>query len=260
MSEAPTASEALDAIRAEIDAIDDAMQDLLIRRAQIVHRLSQSGSKPAGTVLRPGREAMILRRLLARHEGPLPRTALVRLWRELFASSIAQQASFSIALPPDATLARQAAEHFGPATPQRQHPSQQAALAALSAREATIAVLPWPRESDDTEEEWWANFDPSHLSVIARLPFFSEREPAMEAAVIGLQPADPSGHDATLSRIELPGEASRSALAAASGGGRLLAIRREHGVTQALIETNGPAPAGAVILGSYAIPERGANP
>jgi chorismate mutase/prephenate dehydratase len=261
MPDAPTASEpdseTLSALRAEIDSLDDALQDLLVRRAQVVQRLAAGGSKPAGTVLRPGREAAILRRLLGRHAGPLPRVALVRLWRELFATSVAQQGNFSIALPPDPALARLAAEHFGASTAQRQHPSLHAALAALGARDASIAILPWPRESDKDAEEWWAHFDPHHLSVIARLPFYSDREPPLEAAVIGLHPADSSGHDATLLRVEISGEPSRASLATLSGPGRVVAMRREEGFTRALIETMGAPPPDAVILGRYAVPERG---
>jgi len=257
MSEPEPHPDALEALRAEINSLDDALHDLLMRRAEVVQRLSASQAKPAGTVLRPGREAAIMRRLLARHAGPLPRPALVRLWRELFASSVAQQGNFSVALPADPALARLAAEHFGVATPQRQHPSLGAALAALGGREASIAVLPWPRESDNRAEEWWTRFDAQHLSVIARLPFVSEREPPLEAAVIGLHPADPSGRDATLMRVEMPGEPSRSALAAHCGSARVLIMRREPGFTRALVETLEAPPAGAAVLGRYAIPERG---
>ena len=261
MPDAPTSNESsrgdLDALRAEIDSLDDAMHALLMRRAEVVDRLSGSHTKPAGTVLRPGREAAILRRLLARHSGPLPRGALVRFWRELFASSIAQQSNFTVALPVDPALARLAAEHFGVTTPQRQHPSLGAALAALGARDASIAVLPWPRESDNRAEEWWTRFDAQHLSVIARLPFVSDREPPLEAAVIGLYPADPSGLDAMLLRVEMPGEPSRAALAAHSGSARVLIMRREQGFTRALIETTETPPPGAVVLGRYAIPSRG---
>ncbi|WP_431304389.1 chorismate mutase [Sediminicoccus sp. BL-A-41-H5] len=257
MSEPKPDPDTLEALRAEINSLDDAMHDLLMRRAEVVHRLGASQAKPAGTVLRPGREAAILRRLLARHSGPLPRPALVRLWRELFASSVAQQGNFSVALPADPALARLAAEHFGVTTPQRQHPSLGAALAALGHREASIAVLPWPRESDNAAEEWWTRFDAAHLSVIARLPFVSDREPPLEAAVIGLHPADPSGRDATLLRVEMDGEPSRSALAAHCGSGRVLIMRRGPGFTRALVETLDAPPAGATILGRYAIPERG---
>lgn len=257
MSDPQPDQNTLEALRAEINSLDDAMHDLLMRRAEVVQRLSASQAKPAGTVLRPGREAAILRRLLARHSGPLPRAALVRLWRELFASSIAQQGNFTVALPTDPALARLAAEHFGVTTPQRQHPSLGAALAALGTRDASIAVLPWPRESDNRAEEWWTRFDAQHLSVIARLPFVSEREPPLEAAVIGLHPADPSGRDATLMRIEMPGEPSRAALAAHCGSARVLIMRREAGFTRALVETLEAPPTDAVILGRYAIPARG---
>jgi chorismate mutase / prephenate dehydratase len=257
--EAQVAAEALEALRTEINRLDDAMHDVLMRRADVVRRLAGSQAKPAGTVLRPGREAAILRRLLARHAGPLPRQALVRVWREIFASSIAQQDHFAVALPADAALARLAAEHFGVTTTQRQHPSLAAALASLRTRDATIAVLPWPRESDNRAEEWWTRFDAQHLSVIARLPFVSEREPPLEAAVIGLHPADPSGRDATLLRVELPGEPSRAALAAHCGSARVLIMRREAGFTRALVETLEAPPGGATVLGRYAIPERGAK-
>jgi chorismate mutase/prephenate dehydratase len=262
MPEAPPApggtQEALDALRAEIDSLDDELHALLMRRAAVVDRLARSAAKPAGTTLRPGREAAILRRLLARHAGPLPRGVVVRLWREIFASSIAQQSTFGVALGGDGALTSLAAGHFGLATPLRQHPSAGAALASLAAREAAIAVLPWPRESDSEAESWWMRLDGQKLSVIARLPFFAERAPALEAAVIALYTADPSGRDATLLRAERPGTPDRANLAAAFPGTRVLALRRDGGLTRVLLETTGEPPPGTITLGRYAIPERGA--
>ena len=63
----------LAALRAELDGIDDAMHDLLMRRAACVEEVARSGKRSA---LRPGREASIIRRLLARHQGALPPHAL----------------------------------------------------------------------------------------------------------------------------------------------------------------------------------------
>ena len=48
-------------------------------------RGSPRSARRAKIPFRPGREAEIVRRLLARHHGPLPRRVLPRLWRELFA-------------------------------------------------------------------------------------------------------------------------------------------------------------------------------
>lgn len=123
-----------------------------------------------------------------------------------------------------------------------------------------MAVLPWPRESDNEAESWWMRLDAQHLSIIARLPFMSEREPSVEAAVVALYPADASGLDATLLRVELPGTPDRTTVAAMFPFGRVLVLRREGTQTRVLIETEGPPPAEAAVLGRYAIPDRGAPP
>lgn len=249
-------TETLAGIRAELDALDDAMHGLLMRRAAAVARLAGSAAKAPGTVLRPGREAAILRRLLSRHEGPLPRAALVRIWREVFASSIAQQGGFSVAVSPDPALSRLAAEHFGTGTALRPQPSLAAALNAVAGRAAAAALLPWPREGEAEEEAWWTRMDAQQLQVIARLPFLHPGEPPVEAAVVALNPADDSGHDRVLFRLEVP-EESRAAIAARHPGARVLIARREAGMTRALLEAE-TAPPEAAILGRYAIPERGA--
>ena len=248
--------DALHAIRAELDALDDEMHALLMRRAAVVARLVGSGAKPAGTVLRPGREAAILRRLLGRHDGPLPRPALVRVWREVFASSVSQQGGFAVALPAEVALGRLAVEHFGTATPLKPQPSIAAVLNAVTGKAAAAAVLPWPRESDEPAQEWWTRLDGT-LHVVARLPFLSLGEPPLEAAVVALQPADPSGADLVLFRIEAAADEGRAAIAARHPGAKVLVLRREGGFSRALLE-GAEAPAGAVILGRYAIPERGA--
>src|SRR4051812_5667942 len=72
---------ALAALRGEIDRLDDQIHDLVMRRAEVVATLANSRVKGGASPLRPGREAMILRRLLARHAGALPGGAVVRLWR-----------------------------------------------------------------------------------------------------------------------------------------------------------------------------------
>ena len=60
----------LASLRAEIDSIDDAVHDLLMRRAALSARMAASRVKNGGFPYRPGREAGILRRLDA-HEVPI---------------------------------------------------------------------------------------------------------------------------------------------------------------------------------------------
>src|SRR5690242_2942055 len=85
----------LDDLRGEIDQIDDAIHDLVMRRAALAERIGAlkdssarvDGVTAAGAAyLRPGREATVLRRLVGRHNGSFPLPALVRLWREIMSS------------------------------------------------------------------------------------------------------------------------------------------------------------------------------
>src|SRR6185437_12724944 len=78
----------LEDLRRRIDEIDDQIHDLLMRRAELVEAIGNSKKSENAPVLRPGREARILRRLVARHRGRLPRSVLVRLWRELLSGTV----------------------------------------------------------------------------------------------------------------------------------------------------------------------------
>lgn len=239
MAAPPPATATLDALRAEIDACDDALLALLARRAGVVERLAQSAAKPAGTVLRPGREAAILRRLLAAHRGPPAPGAVVRIWREIFAGSLAQQADFAVAVAGGAPLLALAAAHFGARTPLR---AGEQPLDDLAAGRAAVAVLPWPGSRAATP--WWATLDRERFAVIARLPFHADGPPAAEAAVIALHAADASGRDLWLWR------------APAAADARVLA---RHGAL-VLVESEAPPPPGAEALGRYAVPVRGIDP
>lgn len=275
--------EPLAALRDEIDALDDTLHDLLMRRAAVVARLAASGAKigkaGAPSPLRPGREAMILRRLLARHAGPLPIPALLRLWREIFAISTAMQDSFAVAVcSRGADQARLARQQFGSLTPMRSHPTPSRALAAVASGEAQVAVLPLPEEGEPAFGGWWTGLDSPRLQVVARLPFWS-RGAGPEALAVALGGPDPSGADRTLLRLELRSEAgaerSRARiLEALSGAGlvdplapRLLLLHRDEGRLRVLAEVDGMLATAdprlatlpvdrAQPLGGYAVPLR----
>ncbi|MBF0375245.1 MAG: chorismate mutase, partial [Alphaproteobacteria bacterium] len=89
-------TESLEDLRREIDRIDDALHDLVMQRAQVVERIGVL--KGGVQVLRPGREAEILRRLVSRHQGRFPRAVLVRLWREMMGALVALQSPFPVAV------------------------------------------------------------------------------------------------------------------------------------------------------------------
>jgi chorismate mutase len=228
-------AQTLAALRAEIDALDDALHDSLMRRAAVVQRLAQSGAKSRVAALRPGREATILRRLLARHHGPLRRAVLIRFWREIFASSLSQQVGFTVAAAPE-TIS-EVLKHFGPAVQLQATPEP---LALLEAGQANVAGVPWPGA-------WWASLPAGRVFVIALLPFWREAPAAREAVLLAPAPADPSGRDATLIRAN--GSPPPGAREWARQGDLVLAELPGH------IPLGDARLGGADCLGHYALPE-----
>ncbi|WP_160936134.1 chorismate mutase [Teichococcus coralli] len=268
----------LASLRVEIDRIDDALHDLLMRRADIVAQMAASRVKAGAPSFRPGREAQILRRLLERNQGALARGTVVRLWREIIASSLAQQGAFSVAVPgeaaADSPLVRLARAHFGLPTPLKLHATPSRTLASVADGEAAVAVLPAPQEGDRPEAAWWAQMEPSRLRVVLALPFLAPNGApngnggAPAYAVAPLAP-EPTGRDRSLLRLEPGPEHSRARIQAALTAAGLTPrwlLRQETPTPMALAELDGflteqdprlaalPFPR-MQILGAYAEPE-----
>ena len=188
----PSSLSSLDLLRQEIDAIDDSMHDLLMRRAALVGRIR--AAKPAGTnTLRPGREATILRRLLARNDGAYPAPALIRLWREMMGSFAAMQGDVTVTMP--ACLEPIVRRHLGGAYTYRLSPNEDIALNTLLAGGATLAALSWP----STLSDWWLRLaeTPAGPRVVAAIPFLTRRIDH-EALIVANLACEETGDDKTL--------------------------------------------------------------
>lgn len=279
-------------LRVELDRLDDALHDLLMARAEVVARVAackNGGAAPGRSALRPGREAAILRRLLARHHGNLAAQNLVRIWREMLAASTAMQgpATIAVAEPAGASAGEDmvalAREHFGALTPLHVYRSAAQAIGDLGAGRTSAAVLPMPAEGEAAP--WWPGLlhraEP-RLYVVARLPFWVPRPegaPRGQALVLATPPPDPSGADHTLLGVELPPGLSRTGAAdrlAAAGfpGARMQVWRPASGpVALALLDVEdfvaeddprlavlGEALRPPMVLGAYATPVDGDVP
>ncbi|MDQ1081552.1 chorismate mutase [Pseudoroseomonas cervicalis] len=263
-------------LRAEIDRIDDALHDLLMRRADLVAHMASQRVKGGAATFRPGREALILRRLLARNQGALARPAIIRLWREIIASSLAQQGNFSVAAQAGVQgeagaelVARLAREHFGLLTPLKLHPTPSRVLASVANGEAAVAVLPAPQEGERPELAWWTQLDTPRLRIVAALPFLAPRDQEPAAFAVAPLMADATGRDRSLLRIEPEPEMSRARITTLLAGAGLpprWVMRRDLPNPMALAEVEGLLEEGdprlaalpfprLQILGAYAEPE-----
>ncbi len=206
-------------LRAEIDAIDERLHNLLMERAAVIERVARDAGK-TGAKIRPGREASMLRRLLGRHHGSLPPQTILRFWREMFAGALIIEGGQTIAVcngDEAAELPALAREHFGPLTPLRKHQNPTQALADVERGRAQVAVLPPPGEGPDGS--WWTALmgTGTELSVIAKLPFWTKRPegtPIGEAYVVAAMRPDPSGADRGWIAMELRADISRTRITA----------------------------------------------
>jgi chorismate mutase-like protein len=219
----------LDELRREIDGIDDALHDLMMRRAELVLRIgrAKAAAGSAGSPLRPGREASVLRRLVGRHHGPLPAGVVVRIWRELMSAALALQGPFAVAVHSAPGCRELARDHFGALTPLLPHDSGWQVLRAVAEGEATVGVLPLP--TLDEPDPWWRHLlgkDAKAPRIVARLPFagLPPRGDA-EAFAVARGPAEPSGRDRSLIAIESAPQTSVSTLAGVLRAGGLEPVR-----------------------------------
>jgi len=241
----------LDDIRREIDALDHRIHDALMARAALVAGVRRAKGAD-GAILRPGREAAVLRRLVARHRGDMDPSVVVRIWREIMTASSRQQGSFSVAVATAAAggagieLAR---DHFGMLTALQPSSSIAQAIRAVTEGKAQAALV--PLAEDVPEDPWWRSLGIGpgpQLVVIARLPFAHDQR-AGAALLVGRQDFDPSGEDRGFLIAETRAEISQA---------RLRAALEKHGLPvtgfPASIDDPGGGSLQLVELGAYAAP------
>ncbi|HEX6118624.1 MAG TPA: chorismate mutase [Dongiaceae bacterium] len=222
----------LAALRAEIDAVDSQLHDLLMRRTDLAVRVGEVkarvqplGGTPAdgAKFIRPAREALILRRLVARHQGRLPKAVVVRMWREMISALLQVEGPFVVAVQApkgDTALWDLARDHYGSRVRITPLPGNADVLKAVARGKATVGILPIPRAGE--RNPWWPHLlakDGGAAHVMGRLPFGdigNVRVPKAEAMVIGRAPNEPTGDDRSWIALSLKAPRSRRVVLAAA--------------------------------------------
>jgi chorismate mutase len=245
----------LDALRREIDAIDEVLHDQVMRRAALMQAVARSkdiAAAGSGAVLRPGREATVLRRLIRRHAGNLPVAVVVRIWRELMSSAAALQTPLRVAVcAPTHSVAHfdLARSHFGSSTPMTLHRSASVVLRAISESPGTVGLLPLPQEGES--DPWWPALMVEEQTgetprVVWWLPFFEApggRFENLAALAVAVAQPEETEADCTLLAVETAQSLSRARLRdllrAQGFGERILAGHEESGHRLTLLELDG---------------------
>ena len=217
-------SKTVDEIRRQIDSLDDQIHDLLMKRAGLVVRIGEEKRKNSVQVIQPAREIVMIRRLLGRHEGLLPKEAIVRIWRELVgAVSLLQKGlKVTVTVPDDNSgliYWDMAKDYFSSVLPMAKAASPLVTLGMVREGEATFGVIPWP--SDGAANPWWKFLldegGEAPMRVVARLPLGDRsREsanPEFRGLVIARLKFEDSGDDRSCLALELDHSISRGRIA-----------------------------------------------
>lgn len=188
----------LEELRRQIDTIDDAMHDLLMKRADLAAYV-RAAKGVGGAVYQPGREAQILRRLAQRHRGALPMATLAGIWRAIIGASNRLQANQMIAAPtrPD-WVTGEVLRHFGVDAPLAPVRDSRAAFDLLRRGKVQLALCDLsPRE----KKPWWLECGrkAGQPLVVAALPFATRGK--AQAMVVARTGFFPSGDDRGLVAI-----------------------------------------------------------
>src|SRR6185436_19738122 len=174
----------LAALRRQIDSVDTQLHDLLMQRTELAVKVGEVKAKaqPIGRTpgegskfVRPAREATILRRLIARHQGKLPKAVMVRMWREMISALLQVEGPFVVAVQApkgDTALWDLARDHYGSRVAITPVAGSEDVLNAVARGKATVGILPMPRLGE--RSPWWPQLlakDESVPHVMGRLPF-----------------------------------------------------------------------------------------
>lgn len=212
----------LDDLRREIDAIDDNMHDLIMRRTKVVEQVREA-KRGQPVKIRPARECQILYRLIERHKGPFPKRELGRIWRELIVATLSFEGPFSVAVhmpaepepgepAPERRSGRwnMARDQYGSFTTMAAYQSASRLVDSVRSHEHTVGILGLPERKED--KPWWihlASQNENTPRVITRLPFIGaaeDRHPSDEALVICSVMPEPTGRDNTYLVVETADE------------------------------------------------------
>lgn len=180
-------------LRREIDAIDEQVHTLLMRRGEIIDRLIRvKQTQEVGSAFRPAREAEMMRRLVARHHGILPLDTVESIWRVIISTFTYVQAPFSVHadLSSGESAMRDSARfHFGFTVPFLAHFNAGAAVDAVAKSRGDLALV----SATSSQTSWWSPLERAGApKIIARLPFVerADHPAAMPVFVISRVAAD----------------------------------------------------------------------
>lgn len=137
-------------LRAQIDAIDHELLELLSKRAKAAQAVGHIKNESSAPIFRPERENQVIQNVLQKNPGPLLADGLASIWREIMSACRALESKQTIAyLGPTGTFSEQAAhQFFGQSIDELPCASLDEVFKAVEKGAATFGVVPVENSSE----------------------------------------------------------------------------------------------------------------
>jgi len=168
----------LEQVRADIDAIDREIQELIGRRARCAQRVAEikladilaareRGEEVEVVYYRPEREAQVLQGIIDRDSGPLDGASVAHIFREIMSACLALEKPLQVAyLGPEGTFTQAASvKHFGHAAICVPQATIDAVFAQVESGECNYGVVPVENSTEGMVSHTLDNFMDSPLKI-----------------------------------------------------------------------------------------------
>jgi chorismate mutase len=194
----------VEAIRREVDGVDDAILALVAERLKLADKLAQLKAPQTGIPIRAGREIALLRRLVASAPAPVDRELVVELWRSLISAALRRQREVEVVVGGSRSdtlrLFDIARRHFGARARIKDAGEAQMALQkAADNPDSVVAVTSWPAAPG--VGAWWPALTEQRfrkLHIIGGLPAAGAASEFPEAAVFAASAPEEAGGDVSI--------------------------------------------------------------
>lgn len=161
----------LDALRKEIDAIDQELLERLNRRVQLAQKVGHYKLERGMEVYVPSREEEVFGKLTASNKGPLPDKAVRHIYREIISAAIALEKPLKVAyLGPEATYTHQAAlKNFGSSINYQSMPTVPDVFTSVRRGDADYGVVPVENSTQGTVISTLDMLVESELTIVAQI-------------------------------------------------------------------------------------------
>ena len=158
-------------LRAAIDAVDAQVLALVSRRARLAHAVGELKAREGSPVLRPEREAQILRRQVERNPGPLPAEAIEAIWREIISACRALERRLRVAyLGPAGTFSEAALrQRFGSAVDAVPCATIDEVFRTVEAQACDFGVVPVENSTEGSVSRTLDRFQSTPLAISAEV-------------------------------------------------------------------------------------------